>query len=63
LEEVLRPGALASAMCWMLENTEAYQKMREAAWAKARAQHSREHFEERLSSYFREVAVSERVLA
>jgi len=63
LDDPSKPALVASAMCWMLENTEAYQKMREATWAKARAQHSREQFEQRLSSYFGEVAVSERVLA
>jgi glycosyltransferase involved in cell wall biosynthesis len=42
---------LASAMSSMLEMTDEYIHMREAAWAKARATHSREQFETRLCSY------------
>jgi len=48
------PGAMADAMNWMLENTNEYRQMREAAWKKARTQHSRKRFEERFCSQFKE---------
>jgi hypothetical protein len=44
-------------MSWMLEHEDEYQQMRKAAWAKARGQHSREQFEERLLAYLREEAI------
>jgi glycosyltransferase involved in cell wall biosynthesis len=51
LDDSADPAALASTMCRMLERTDEYQQMRRAAWLKARRQHSREGFEERLFSY------------
>jgi glycosyltransferase involved in cell wall biosynthesis len=39
-----------TAMYWMLEHTDEYQRMREAAWSKAHGQHSRALFEKRLLS-------------
>jgi glycosyltransferase involved in cell wall biosynthesis len=50
-------SAVVSAMSWMLEHEDEYQQMRKAAWAKARGQHSREQFEERLLAYLREEAI------
>ncbi len=44
------PVAFADTMCRILEGTDKYPQMREAAWMKARRQHSRERFEERLCS-------------
>ena len=44
------PTLLARAMCRMLEPGDEYSRMREAAWSKARAMHSRERFEARLRS-------------
>ena len=44
------PTLLAHAMCQMLELRDEYSRMREAAWLKARAIHSRERFEARLGS-------------
>jgi glycosyltransferase involved in cell wall biosynthesis len=57
------PNLVASAMNWMLEHADEYQRMREAAWAKARAQHSRKQFEERLCSYLSEAVSDDRMLA
>ena len=51
LDDSADPAALASTMCRMLERPDEYQQMRGAAWLKARRQHSREGFEERLFSY------------
>jgi glycosyltransferase involved in cell wall biosynthesis len=48
LDDSPNSSALASAMSRMLESTDEYWRMREAAWSKARGQHSRERFEERL---------------
>jgi len=50
LDDLPNPSALAEAMSRILERTDEYPKMREAAWAKARGLHSRERFEERLCS-------------
>jgi glycosyltransferase involved in cell wall biosynthesis len=58
-----QPSLVACAMNWMLEHANEYQRMREAAWAKARGQHSREQFEERLRSYLSEVVSDDRMLA
>lgn len=44
------PVALAGAMSRILEMTDQYGQMREAAWTKSRAMHTREQFEERLRS-------------
>jgi glycosyltransferase involved in cell wall biosynthesis len=45
------PITLAGVMSRVLERTDEYRQMRAAAWLKARRQHSREGFEERLCSY------------
>ena len=45
------PVAFADTMCRMLECTDEYRRMREAAWTKTHRQHSRERFEERLCSW------------
>jgi glycosyltransferase involved in cell wall biosynthesis len=50
LDDSPNPIALACVMSRMLEHTDEYRRMREAAWAKARGQHSKEQFEERLCS-------------
>jgi glycosyltransferase involved in cell wall biosynthesis len=57
------PSIVARAMNWMLEHPNEYQRMREAAWAKARGQHSRKQFEERLCSYVCKVVSNDRMLA
>ena len=46
---------VAGAMSWMLEHEDEYRQMRETAWAKAREQHSKIRFEERLLSCVREI--------
>jgi len=48
LEDSSQPNVLADAMNWMLEHEDEYRQMREAAWVKSRAQHSKLSFEERL---------------
>jgi glycosyltransferase involved in cell wall biosynthesis len=58
-----QPSLVAGAMNWMLEHANEYQRMREAAWAKTRGQHSRKQFEERLCSYVSEVVSNDRMLA
>jgi glycosyltransferase involved in cell wall biosynthesis len=50
LDELPNPVALAGVMSRMLEHTDEYRQMREAARLKARRQHSKERFEERLCS-------------
>jgi glycosyltransferase involved in cell wall biosynthesis len=62
LEDSSSPRAVASAMNWMLEHENDYQQMRAAAWAKARAQHSRKRFEERVRCCLSEVVSDDRVL-
>lgn len=57
------PSLVARAMNWMLEHANEYQRMREAAWAKTRGQHSRKQFEERLCSYVCKVVSNDRMLA
>jgi hypothetical protein len=54
---------MAGAMNWMLEHTNEYHQMREAAWIKARTQYSKKQFEERLRSQLRNVVSEDRVLA
>ncbi len=44
-------SAVADAMNWMLEHKDEYRCMRRAAWAKAREQHSRPRFENRLLAF------------
>jgi len=51
LDESPDSDSLTRAMTRLLEMTVEYQGMRAAAWAKARAMHSRKRFEERLCSY------------
>jgi len=63
LDDSSQGNAVACAMNWMLEHADEYQKMREAAWAKARGQHSRKQFEERLHSYLHDVVSDDRMLA
>jgi glycosyltransferase involved in cell wall biosynthesis len=58
-----QPSLVARAMNWMLEHPNEYQRMREAAWAKTRGQHSRKQFEERLSSYVSKVVSNDGMLA
>jgi glycosyltransferase involved in cell wall biosynthesis len=60
LDDSSQPSAVADAMNWMLEHESEYQQMRESAWAKARAKHSRNQFEERLHSYLNEVISDDR---
>jgi glycosyltransferase involved in cell wall biosynthesis len=48
LDDSSQTKAVTGAMSWMLEHEDEYRKMRKAAWAKARGQHSKEQFEERL---------------
>ncbi|MGB6477834.1 MAG: glycosyltransferase family 4 protein [Candidatus Sulfotelmatobacter sp.] len=58
-----QPNLVARAMNWMLEHGNEYQRMRVAAWAKARGQHSRKQFEERLCSCLSETVSDDRMLA
>jgi len=55
LDGLSNPITLAGVMSRMLERTDEYRQMRAAAWLKARRQHSREGFEERLRSYLEQV--------
>ena len=57
------PSAMARAMNWMLEHTNEYHQMRQAAWIKARTQYSKKQFEERLRSQLRNVVSEDRVSA
>jgi hypothetical protein len=41
---------VAAAMKWMLEQKDAYWRMRKAAWVKAHTQYSKAKFEERMLS-------------
>jgi len=63
LDAAPQPNIVARAMNWMLEHPNEYQRMREAAWAKTRGQHSRKQFEERLCSYVCKVVSNDRMLA
>ena len=60
LDDPSQVMAVADAMNWVLEHEDEYQRMRQAAWAKAREQHSRRRFEERLLSCVGEVIPGER---
>ena len=60
LDDPSQASTVASAMCWMLEHTDKYQQMREAAWAKAHELHSKRQFEQRLLSCVREGIPGER---
>jgi glycosyltransferase involved in cell wall biosynthesis len=57
LDNSSQVSPVVSAMSWMLEHEDEYQQMRKAAWIKARGQHSRERFEERLLASLREEAI------
>jgi hypothetical protein len=48
-------------MRWMLEHTDEYRQMREAAWSKARELHSKRNFEQRLLAFVREGFAVERM--
>lgn len=61
IDDPSQANAVASAMNWMLEHVDEYQEMREAAWSKARQQHSKKRFEERLHSYLHEVVSGDRI--
>jgi len=61
LDDSSQPNALADAMVWMLEHEDEYRRMREAAWAKSRAQHSKRSLEERLRSHMCESVATETV--
>ena len=60
LDDPSQASTVASAMCWMLEHTDKYQQMREAAWAKAHELHSKRQFEQRVLSCVREGIPGER---
>jgi glycosyltransferase involved in cell wall biosynthesis len=61
LDDPSQPAAVASAMCWMLEHTDEYRQMREAAWANTRERHSKRKFEQRLLANVREGLAVERM--
>jgi len=61
LDDPSQPAAVASAMCWMLEHTDEYRQMREAAWAGTRERHSKRKFEQRLLANVREGLADERM--
>jgi len=61
LDDPSHANSVAAAMNWMLEHEDEYQQMRKAAWTKARGQHSKRLFEERLLSCLREVVPIESV--
>lgn len=63
LDDPPQPGALGSAMCWMLEHGYQCQQMREAASAKAHELHSKSKFEESLHACICESVANERVPA
>jgi glycosyltransferase involved in cell wall biosynthesis len=54
LDDPSHAAMVASAMRWMLEHTNEYYQMREAAWSKARELHSKRKFEQRLLAFVRE---------
>jgi glycosyltransferase involved in cell wall biosynthesis len=62
LNDSFHVSTVTSAMCWMLENTDEYQQMRKAAWAKAHGLHSKRNFEERLLACIREIIPAGRML-
>jgi glycosyltransferase involved in cell wall biosynthesis len=61
LDDPSQPATVAGAMCWMLENTDEYRQMREAAWANTRELHSKRKFEQRLLANVREGLADERM--
>jgi glycosyltransferase involved in cell wall biosynthesis len=63
LDDSSEVSTVTSAMCWMLEHTDAYQHMRKAAWAKAHGLHSKRKFEERLLACVCEVVPGDRMSA
>jgi len=60
LDDPSQPAMVASAMRWMLEHTDEYPKMREAAWSRARELHSKRKFAGRLLAFVREDFAVER---
>jgi glycosyltransferase involved in cell wall biosynthesis len=54
LDDSSEVRAVVSAMSWMLEHEGEYHQMRKATWDKARRQHSKKQFEERLLTYLKE---------
>jgi glycosyltransferase involved in cell wall biosynthesis len=63
LDDPSEVGTVTSAMCWMLERTDEYLEMRKAAWTKARGQHSKRNFEERLLACIGEIIPAGRMVA
>jgi glycosyltransferase involved in cell wall biosynthesis len=61
LDDPFQASTVAQAMCWMLDNDEEYQQMREAAWEKTRRVHSRSKFEQRLLASVPEVLAGDRI--
>jgi glycosyltransferase involved in cell wall biosynthesis len=55
LDDSSRVHVLGDALNWILEHEDEYQQMRQAAWIKARGQHSKRKFENRLVSRVQEV--------
>jgi glycosyltransferase involved in cell wall biosynthesis len=53
LEDPTRVDELVDAMCRMLDDEDAYQHMRKAAWTTARTAHSKSRFEKALLSFVR----------
>jgi glycosyltransferase involved in cell wall biosynthesis len=58
LDDSSQVEAVAGAMNWMLDEEHAYRRMREAAWAKARHEHSRRRFEDRLLACVSDLVVA-----
>ncbi len=63
LADASQVDAVADAMNWMLDHDEEYHRMRQAAWVKAREEHSKQKFEEQLLSLVGEVASGEETAA
>jgi len=61
LDDPSQAAMVARAMRWMLERTDEYRQMREAAWSKARELHSKRKFELRLLAFVREAFAVERI--
>ena len=55
--------AVAAAMNWMLEHEDEYLRMRAAAWAKTREQHSKPRFEKQLLSFVCDAATDKELSA
>jgi hypothetical protein len=61
ISEVVVHAAVVDAMNYKLEHTDDYEKMRKGVWPKARGQHSKRGFEERLLCCVGEILCGERV--